>query len=307
MWNITRKKELFTIFFLLVSSALVTEALSSIGDGYYFNQSEGWKVSVKATSKMLVVLLCLIGILLRVIPLSAEAIMGSYVIGSLATIMWFFPWKLLEGFTFRSWSQVINILRESSSYALLIGTSFFYSRGDWFVIQQSLGNAALGMYGSGYRFLEGMSLVPAAVTQNLFPISDKKEGLAFPQLMKLTSVMTAMGCAAGLFLFFAANFLTTQLLGEAYQSSTVILQIFAGVVVLFFINSPLSTVVQSSKFVTRFLPFGIANTVLNLSLNIVLIPRFGLIAAASVMFLTELTGLLINFWFVTRIYKRSSL
>jgi len=64
----------------------------------------------------------------------------------------------------------------------------------------------------------------------------------------------------------------------------------------------LSTVVQSSNYLKSFLPYGIINTVLNIILNLVLVTRYGIVSAAWVMLITEVTGLLINYYFIKKIY-----
>jgi O-antigen/teichoic acid export membrane protein len=61
--------------------------------------------------------------------------------------------------------------------------------------------------------------------------------------------------------------------------------------------------VQSSKYVQNFLPFGIANTVGNLILNILVVPIYGIHGAAWVMAVTETTGLIINIYFAQKLYK----
>ena len=59
---------------------------------------------------------------------------------------------------------------------------------------------------------------------------------------------------------------------------------------------------RASVSVEKFLQFGIANTVLNVVLNVTFIPQFGLLAAAYVMLTTEITGLLINVYFVRKVF-----
>lgn len=119
--------------------------------------------------------------------------------------------------------------------------------------------------------------------------------------------MTACGIIVSLMLFFASGFLITDLLGPAYNAAILPLKIFCLVLLLFFINSPLATVVQSSDFVSKFLPWGIGNTIANIVLNIIFIPVYGITAAAWIMFLTELTGLFINIYFVKKIYTSQTI
>jgi O-antigen/teichoic acid export membrane protein len=124
-----------------------------------------------------------------------------------------------------------------------------------------------------------------------------------PQLIKMTSVMCLMGIVIGIALFLFSRVLIVDILGQNYIAAISLLQIFSLVVVLFFTNAPLATVVQSSDLVRKFLPWGILNTILNLVLNFYFIPIYGVIAAAWIMLISETTGLLINLYFVSKVYE----
>lgn len=91
-------------------------------------------------------------------------------------------------------------------------------------------------------------------------------------------------------------------MGPAYAAGIPILKILSIVVFLFFFNAPLATFIQSSSLLKKFLPFGIGNTVLNIILNIALIPLYGIQAAAWNMVVTETLGAMINVYFVQKIY-----
>jgi O-antigen/teichoic acid export membrane protein len=283
--------------------ALISEAFLSIIDGYYLEKKQVWRVTSKVTTKMIVLAAGVAIFWLMGKSPSAEFAICLYVLGSLISALWLFPRHLIDRESLTKKIDAAQISLQAAPYALLIGTSFFYARGDWFVIQATLGSAALGLYSAAYRYLEGMSLIPVALTQNLFPVSAKKEGITSLQLQQITGAMTIFGGAAAILLFAGASFLTSFLLGPQYKGAELLVKIFAGVVFFFFINAPLSTVVQSSSLVKKFLPFGILNTFLNIALNIWLVPHYHLTAAAGNMLLTEVTGFLINCWFVYQVYE----
>ena len=183
-------------------------------------------------------------------------------------------------------------------------TSFAYARGDQIVIQYLLNSAALGFYGGAYRYLETLSLLPAALSQNLFPLAAQKEGIRRHQLIKIVAVVAVIGGIISALLFFLSNFFIVSLMGQNYEPAVGVLQILSLVLFLFFLNAPLASVVQSSSFVQKFLPFGILNTIANVLLNIAAIPIYGIYGAAWVMVVTEISGLAINLGFVYKIYAQ---
>lgn len=280
-----------SILFLIL---LFPEAITSVVDGYYLVRRRSPVIALKQFSKYLFPVLY---ILFFKEVLTVEGVIWVFLISSIFTAIWYVPrkyWNLSQ----ISLEKIKTTLKGSSAYALLILTSAFYSRGDAVILETKLGHAVLGLYSAGYRYLDAMSLFPAAFSQNLFHISSQHGVIHKSRVLTMTAVMGGIGLVFGGFLYLFSNFLTVGLLGQAYAGSEIIVKIFGVVTVLLFINSPLSTLVQSSTLVKKFLPWGIMNTFLNISLNVLIIPIAGGVGAAFVMLLTEATGLLINLYFV---------
>jgi O-antigen/teichoic acid export membrane protein len=303
---------IFSVFFYFIPSFnfaiqvlflinIVPEAYSSIIDGYYLVEKKPIKISIKNGVRALFLLMAV----LFVKDLTFTQTVLAFLLGSFASFLWIFPWKMLNQFHLNTIKKSVSVMKGSSPYAFLIITSFAYARGDQLAIRYLLNDAALGFYGSAYRYLESLSLIPAALSQNLFPLSAQKKGISASQLSRITLVMSVLGACLACALFFFAHFLIIDLLGPQYQPAVVVTQIFSLVLFLFFVNSPLSTVVQSSNLIKQFLPFGVINTVANIGLNILFVPRYGITAAAYVMLFTEITGLFINLIFIQKIYKKT--
>lgn len=288
---------LVTIIFL---ATLIPEAFLSVCDGYYLEKGNTSKVSLKTGLRMFFLFL---GYVLFSSVFSFELAAKLYLLSSFVTLFWYFPWKKLSISSIFGLSKVLNTLKASSSYALLIFSSFLYARGDSLVIRYVINSTAIGIYGAAYRYLESLSLIPTALAHNLFPISAKKEGVSLDHLKKilLVSFLAAIIVSATTYIF--ADVLIITLIGQEYSQAIPVLKIFSAVLFLFFINSPLSTVVQSSKLINKFLPWGIGNTVFNILLNLMLVGHFGIVAAAWIMLTTEVTGLMINLYFVKKLYR----
>ncbi len=286
------------ILFLLT---MIPDAFFSVVDGVYFHAKKSFKVSAKVGVRMFLVLL---GFFFYRKQASFELVAYLYFGATTLSLIWYFPWKLLKKVKFQSFSEILSVLKSSFSYAFLVFTSYAYARGDSVVIGYSLGNTFLGLYGAAYRFLEGLSLLPTALSQNLFPIAAKEGSVSLKQVKKMTLIMFLFGLLVSLVLYLNSKFLILIVLGKAYLTAVPLLQIFSLVILLFFLSAPLNTIVLSSRLVSKFLPFGFANTMLNIVLNIVFVPMFGVLAAAWIMLLSETTGLLINLVFVKKIYTK---
>ena len=294
--------DLFSVesIFLFVIT-LFPEAILSVLDGYYFERKQSTKV---AQRKIIQNGLAIIGYLALWNLLNFQTVLYIILLSSIVTCVWYFPWKAMARFSIVPLRETIKNLRASSNYAFLIVTSYAYARGDSIIIRLIKGPAELGFYGGAYRYLESLALLPTALQHNLFPLSAQKGTITIKHLRKIILAMTVFGLFVSVSLYLTSNFLITGLLGPAYQSAVIPLQIFSLVLFLFFINSPLATVVQSSDLVGRFLPWGVGNTVLNIVLNVVFVPNFGIVAAALSMLVTEITGLIINLLFIKKIYSK---
>ncbi len=286
-----------TINTLLILT-LIVESFMSVTDGYYFEKHESFTVTLKTIIRMGIFFLGL-----YFLPfITIVDVMYIYFLASLITFIWYMPWSIIKKMKRTTIAESVNMLTSASPYALLIITSFAYSRGDSLLIKYLLNTTALGIYSVAYRFLETLSLVPTALSHNLFPIAAKQKGITRNNLLKITLLFILMGAMLGGFLYVAADLLILYSVGNQYMEAVPILQIFSLGVFFFFINAPLSTVIQSSNIVQRFLPYGIANTVLNIVLNIIALPIYGVIAAAVVMVITETTGFIINLYFIKKVY-----
>lgn len=280
---------------------LVSHALGELSRGYYLAHKKPSRISLKQAleSIIMIVPLILYGDNLTFMN-AAIWVAASFCLSMIVLT----PWKHLR-VEFVGFDSIKRTLRKSYVYGLLIITSLVYARGDQFAIKYILTDRALGYYSVAYRFLDALSLIPNALAHNLFPISAKKGALSKQQLVKLTAYMGGIGLLVSVPLYVLAQFIIVTLFGETYLPATILLQVFAGVLFMLFINAPLSTAVQSSKHVKSFLPFGVSNTLGNIFLNIVFLPIYGIEAAAFIMLFTEVSGFIINVIFTRKIYSAS--
>jgi O-antigen/teichoic acid export membrane protein len=202
---------------------LLPEAFLSIGDSYYLRKKQSYNVALKSIFSTIIFLS---SVFIFKSQLTFSLIVLLYSISRTIVSIWYFPWKITNQMKIISLRQMISILSSSSAYALLILSSYLYARGDSIIIGYLAGPIALSLYGLSYRFLEGLSLFPSALTQNLFPISARKEGISKLQLQKMMMFMTFTGIVAGMVLFVAADVLV-MILGSKYISAVPILRIFS--------------------------------------------------------------------------------
>jgi O-antigen/teichoic acid export membrane protein len=159
-----------------------------------------------------------------------------------------------------------------------------YMRIDQIMIKEMLGEREVGLYSAAVRISELWYFIPAIITSSLFPsiINAKKisEKLYCTRLQRLYTLMVWLAIVIALPMTFLSDWLVILLYGEAYKEAGFVLMIhiWAGVFVFLGVASEswlISENLQRISFYRAFLGAGI-----NVILNFVLIPIYGLIGAA---------------------------
>lgn len=277
---------------------VIPESFLTITEYYYLHTQNTLRITLRLVCRVFVLFIVFLIFQDR---LTFEVTAWFNLLGTTITAILFVPWHLIRQVTTKSVHTIWTTLRQSLAYAMLSITSFAYSRGDSLLIGYLLNPYSLGIYSAAYRYLESVSILPASVNKLLFPQSAQLK-VSWSTVINIMLITGSIGVLVAAAVFILSDFLVLTLVGPEFSAAVPILRIFSGVTFLFFLNQPLAALVQSTPTVKKFLPWGIANTILNIVLNVSLLPVYGVQAAAWVMLVTEFTGLLINFWFVKKIY-----
>jgi O-antigen/teichoic acid export membrane protein len=185
----------------------------------------------------------------------------------------------------------------------LLASLFF--RIDFLLLRPLAGDAALGYYSAAYRVVDGLTLIPAHFTLALFPHLARqgqtdRAALArnYERALKALLVLS-LPISVGIALL--AEPLVLLFAGPAYLPQAAwALQVLIWFLPFSFVNGVTQYVliaVDRQRFLT--LAFLLA-TGFNLTANLLLIPRFGYLAAASITVLSELVLLGPFWWAATR-------
>jgi O-antigen/teichoic acid export membrane protein len=183
----------------------------------------------------------------------------------------------------------------STSYSIglasVFGTILF--RADATILSLMKGNAAVGVYGAGYRLLEstlflGYNLVTAAypAMSRLGRDSKPTIGEAYEATLKaLVVIFLPIGAALALF----ATPITTLVYGDGFDEATTAVRLLGAAAALYPV-SYLSGYVLASQDRQRLIPWITGAVALeNVGLNLVVIPHYSYNGAAAVTSVSELT------------------
>lgn len=179
----------------------------------------------------------------------------------------------------------LSILRGSMPYALAIFLMTIYTRTDAVMLKEMLedGNRQVGIYASAYRLLDAVNTLGLLFAGLLMPMFAKqlKENIDILPLLKFSFqlIMVAATIVAGTVCFFRTDIMLL-LYDQATPFSGDVLGILMGSFVAVSGTYVFSTLIGASGNVGRMNWTLISALILNIVLNVVLIPHFKALGAA---------------------------
>jgi len=187
-----------------------------------------------------------------------------------------------------TWHPTLAVMRDllrESWPMILTGISAMISiRIDQVLIGQMLNDKQVGIYSAAARISEAWYFIPLALTGSVLPllveIKKKSETLYYDRLQKFCNVQALIGIAFALFITVTAGPLTRVLYGPAYAGSAAVLRILIWGSVLIPIGGGWANWMLLENRTKTIFYFQIFGAVLNVILNLVLIPHFGISGSA---------------------------
>lgn len=176
---------------------------------------------------------------------------------------------------------------------------------DSFLLSLIVGNVSVGIYNAAYRIIMFLLFIPMIFNVVIFPIMSKFFAFSEYSLKKLLKqyfkLMLIVAVPMGVVITVLSNKIILLIFGSNYTSSIISLQILIWATVLIFINSPFVQLMQATNRQITLTKIGVVCMLLNIILNLLLIPKFSYIAASFITVFTELIGLIMTFYVVHNI------
>jgi len=211
-----------------------------------------------------------------------------YIIDSLWQGLLLFKFYKDAGLKIRAWKfkpeLARSLWRDSWPLMLSSAAAFIYLRIDQVMVGQILGEEAVGIYAVGVKLTEVFYFIPGVICGSLFPaiVNARKtsSALYYSRLKKLYLLLGFLGLVVAAPVAFLAQPFVNFVFGSAYLGATPVLQIYIWSSISLFIGAVVGQQLMAENRTRAIFILNFSAMIVNIVLNLILIPRVGLIGAA---------------------------
>lgn len=285
--------------FAVIALGLVAQSVSQLLLAIFQHQQEVWRATVGDLAGRAAQLAVIFFIWHFSLGLLAVAF--SFALGTIVQV--FINWRLVPR-NYRlsrpqlSWKVTLEIIKESWPVAALLMVNAVYFRVDTLILSIFRDPTEVGFYGLAYRVVEAALFFPAMLGGLLLP--RLSESLSHNQEEKASSYVSEgfslLGAAAIIVLVLLAGFsdVAVQVIGgSSFALAAPLLKILGLALAAMFLGNLFGFTLIALKQQKKLLGVYVFLMVLNLTLNLMLVPQYGAPAAAWTTVITESLAALI--------------
>jgi O-antigen/teichoic acid export membrane protein len=200
-----------------------------------------------------------------------------------------------------------NLLKNSWPLIFSGLVVMIYMRIDQIMIKEMLGIREVGIYSAAVRLGEAWYFIPMVITSSLFPaiVSAKKvsKELYYTRLQRLYTFMVWAAIAIALPVTFLSDWLVNLLYGEEYMGAGEVLMIQTWAGLFVFLGVASSSWLTSENFQRLAFYRTFAGAIINVVLNLFLIPIYGIIGAAVATLIAQVMAAFVFDYFTDQTRK----
>ena len=282
----------------LITISLIIGSFSGIFNAIFqaYQKMEYQSISIIITS-----ILMLGGVLIIIYyKLGIIFFASLYIITNLAILLYCIIIYVLKfslpkiEFDINFWKQLLKVSWPFAITGIFV-TIYYYI--DSILLSVMVGNDVVGWYNAAYRLIIVLLFIPIVINTVIFPVmsqlyieSKNSLRLAYEKYFKY---MAIIGIPTGFGVTLLSNKIILLIFGSGYTNSIIALQILVWSSVFIFMSGAFARLLEVSNKQLILTKIALVCAILNILLNIILIPKFSYIAASIVTVLTEGIALLL--------------
>jgi O-antigen/teichoic acid export membrane protein len=227
---------------------------------------------------------------------------------ALGYLYYFFKFSNVDFKNLKFNSSIAILLLKNSWPLILSGLVVsVYMKIDQVMIKEILGDSDVGQYAAALRISEAWYFIPSIIASSLFPaiINAKKhsEILYYMRIQKLYDLMVLISVSVAISIFFLSDFLIEYLYGSLYSpaANVLVIHIWSAIFVFFGVASGNWFLIENLQNLLFYRSF--SGMILNVILNIILIPIYGITGAALATLFSQILATYIFDFFTVRTKK----
>jgi len=232
--------------------------------------------------------------------LSLTQIVCTYWLSILSKVaLSYFLGRRLINYHFR-WdlNEIKFILKKSFLLGLSGGLWILYYRIDTFMLDWLKGVEAVGMYSAAFRFVDYAFLLSGLVMTSIYPLMAERHPdnpIGLQRIYQKTlNYLAIIGGGISLVFFIGAPYAIYFIFGENYAPVIPALQVFGFIPLLIFLNNACGHMLLVLGLQGKsLLSMRVWGVVMNIGMNIIMIPRYGYYGAAITTVITEFVLLMV--------------
>lgn len=201
---------------------------------------------------------------------------------------------------------LLKILKVSAPLGIIVLMNLLYDRIDVLLISKLLGFADTGKYNVAYGLLKASTLSFSFILIEGFSkasyLSSKLSSIRL-FLRKYTLIIFVISSVAALILFFLPDFLVQFFYTSKYSSSVELLKLLSFAVIPLALNNLTGITLNALGKFNFVLIATIIGLAVNITINIILIPQIGLVAACYATLFTEIVILIVESCFLFKVLR----
>lgn len=188
-------------------------------------------------------------------------------------------------------STYVLLIREAAPFVLTLAVGIAFFRIDVVMLSAMQGARQVGWYSAGYRLLEGLVYLPAALISTLFPVISKLKSSSdanlVPAVSRAWEFMISLALPTAVTLILLSDGIVSLLFGDQFLETVPVLRLIGAALFFVFINNLLGTVLGAVDRQFAHFYCSLAGLAVNVAINLLWIPRYAHIGAAGATLLTQ--------------------
>lgn len=191
---------------------------------------------------------------------------------------------------YKFWKEM---LREAVPFGLTTMSGTLYTYVDSILLSLIQGNEVVGWYSAAYRIMLLTLFIPISINYAIFPIMSKLYSDSSKETLQMIyetyfKLMLIVGIPLGAGTTVLANKIVLLILGQGYAQSVIALQILIWTMVFTFAAASFVQVLQAVNKQSAITKISIICLIINIILNLIVIPKYSYIGASYVTLITEI-------------------